>query len=265
MIAISGNSSASSLGRRLGEIELAPLLGRAVAILTANGFHEDLFDRTLEFGHRFLERREDQLCAAAEAQRHRWWIPKSINRQIAKAIIAGIKGLLCDLREHGSPARRNLFETVEKLIRDLDTSPEFRARMEQAKMRLLQDPEVTAWLASAWHGSKESLLADLESPASKLRQGLTMAIASLGDHLMVDTAMRSRLSRTVEAMATEVVPWRSGLAQLITEVVQQWDPKKFTERIETAVGADLQCVRITGTLVGGIIGCALYLISSALQ
>ena len=58
--------------------------------------------------------REDQIYAAAEAQRRRWWIPKAVNRQIAKAIIGGIKDLLIQLREPNTPARYNLLQAIER-------------------------------------------------------------------------------------------------------------------------------------------------------
>lgn len=254
-----------SLGRRLGEIELGPLLGRAVAVLTANGFHEMLLDRSLEFCRQFLEKREDQLYAAAEAQRRRWWIPRAVNRQITKAIIGGIKDLLSNLRELGSPARQNFLGGIEELARELGTSPEYRARVEQARRRLLDDAEVMAWFASAWRDAKAALLTDLASPRSRMHHAVSAAIHSFGQHLLLDEAMRGRLNRTLEAMTTEVVPWRGGLAQFIIEVVRQWDTKRFTERIEAVVGGDLQYIRITGTLVGGAVGCVLHLISVALQ
>jgi uncharacterized membrane-anchored protein YjiN (DUF445 family) len=77
--------------------------------------------------------------------------------------------------------------------------------------------------------------------------------------------MRKRVNRTIEAMALEVVPWRTGLAQFLIEVVRQWDTSSFTNRIELVVGRDLQYIRITGTLVGGLVGCLLYLVSAALE
>ena len=73
-----------TLGRRLTDIELAPLLGRAISALTADGFHESLLDRLLEFCRQFLDKREDQFYQAAAAQRRRWWIPKAVNRQSPK-------------------------------------------------------------------------------------------------------------------------------------------------------------------------------------
>ena len=60
------------------------------------------------------------------------------------------------------------------------------------------------------------------------------------------------------------MPWRTGLAQFIIEVVRQWDASSFTNRLELVVGRDLQYIRITGTLVGGLVGCLLYLLSAAL-
>ena len=254
-----------ALGRHLADIELAPLLGRAIAVLTANGFHETLLDRLVDFCREFLEQREEQLYMAAEAQRRRWWIPKAINRQIARAIISGVKELLAKLRESGTPARRNLLREIEGLAAQLRTSPVYRARLEEAKLRLLEDVEVKAWLDSVWGEIERVLLTDLGSPQSRTDQALGAAICSLGHHLRADKAMRKRVNRTIEAMALEVVPWRTGLAQFLIEVVRQWDVGSFTNRIELVVGRDLQYIRITGTLVGGLVGCLLYLLSVALE
>jgi uncharacterized membrane-anchored protein YjiN (DUF445 family) len=254
-----------TLGRHLADVELAPLLGRAITVLTANGFHETLLDRLLDFCREFLEEREEQLYMAAEAQRRRWWIPKAVNRQIAKAIIGGVKELLSKLREAGTPARRNLLREIERVAERLKTSPVYRARVEEAKLRLLEDMEVKAWLDSVWGDIKRVLPADLASPQSRIDQALGSVICSLGHHLRADTAMRKRANRTIEAMALEVVPWRSGLAQFLIEVVRQWDAASFTNRIELVVGRDLQYIRITGTLVGGLVGCLLYFLSAALE
>ena len=254
-----------SLGQHLAEIELAPLLGRGITVLSANGFHEILLDRVVDFCRQFLEQREDQLYEAAEAQRRRWWIPKAVNRQIAKAIIGGLKELLAKLREPGTQPRRNLLDGIERLAGQLTTSPAHRARVEEAKLRLLEDAQVRAWLGSVWGEVRQALLADLASPQSRTDRALGAAILSLGSHLLDDAAMRKRINRSIEAILLELVPWRTGLGQFITGVVKQWDVSSFTNRLELVVGRDLQYIRITGTLVGGLVGCVLYLLSVALD
>jgi uncharacterized membrane-anchored protein YjiN (DUF445 family) len=253
------------LGGQLSGIDLAPLLGRAIAALTANGFHDPLLDRLVDLCRDFLQKREDQLYAAAEARRRRWWIPKVVNRQIAKAIIGGLRELLSDLREPGAAARQKLLRGTERLAQELGTSAEYRARVEEAKLRLLEDAEVKAWLGLAWGNVERALLSDLASPTSRTRQTLSAAICSLGQNLLADPGLRGRVNRTIQALATEVIPWRVELAQFIIGVVRRWDTKSFTERLELVVGRDLQYIRITGTLVGGLVGCLLYLLSTVLS
>jgi uncharacterized membrane-anchored protein YjiN (DUF445 family) len=256
--------AAETLCRRLGEIDLAPLLGRVVAVLAASGFHERLIDWIAEICRQFLQKREDQLYAAAEARRRRWWIPKAINRQIAKAIVESVEELLSELCQPGTQARQSLLQAIERLAEELEASPEYRACVEEAKTRLLSEPQAKAWLGMAWGLLAQAVLAELSSPSPKLRLHLAAAIHSLAQRLRADPRLRTRLNRTLEALATEVIPWRAQLAQFIIEVVRQWDTKSFTDRLELVVGRDLQYIRINGTLVGGIVGCLLYLLSIAL-
>jgi uncharacterized membrane-anchored protein YjiN (DUF445 family) len=253
-----------TIGRQLGTIDLAPILGRAITVLMANGFHESLIDRFLDVGREFLTNREDQFYAAAEIQRRRWWIPKAVNRQIAKAIIGGVKEIISNLREPETLARENLLRAIERLAEELCTSPEYQARFEEAKLRLLEDAEVKSWLSSAWDALERALRADLVSPTSRTRQTFAAAIRSLGQNLLADPRMRGRLNRMIEALAIKVIPWRDKLAQFIIEVVGQWDTESFTERLELVVGRDLQYIRINGTLVGGLVGFLLFLLSTIL-
>jgi uncharacterized membrane-anchored protein YjiN (DUF445 family) len=44
----------------------------------------------------------------------------------------------------------------------------------------------------------------------------------------------------------------------VSETIRSWDVGKVTERVETAVGRDLQYIRINGTLVGGLVGLAIH-------
>ena len=48
------------------------------------------------------------------------------------------------------------------------------------------------------------------------------------------------------------------MAELIAETVKAWDPEVAANRIELAVGRDLQFIRLNGTLVGGLAGLVIY-------
>jgi uncharacterized membrane-anchored protein YjiN (DUF445 family) len=57
---------------------------------------------------------------------------------------------------------------------------------------------------------------------------------------------------------------RTQLSGFIAGVVANWDTATVTERIELRVGKDLQYVRINGTLVGFLVGGALFAALTAL-
>ena len=54
------------------------------------------------------------------------------------------------------------------------------------------------------------------------------------------------------------------IVQLVSETVRRWDARTVTDRIESAVGRDLQFIRVNGTLVGGLVGIVIHLVSELL-
>jgi uncharacterized membrane-anchored protein YjiN (DUF445 family) len=62
----------------------------------------------------------------------------------------------------------------------------------------------------------------------------------------------------IDLAATVVERYRHEIGDLIATTVAGWDPEATSRRFELAVGRDLQFVRINGTLVGGLVGLAIY-------
>jgi len=55
--------------------------------------------------------------------------------------------------------------------------------------------------------------------------------------------------------------YRPEVAELIARTVEGWDAVDASAKIEVQIGRDLQFIRINGTLVGGLVGMLLYLVS----
>ncbi|MFN5759445.1 MAG: DUF445 family protein, partial [Sphingomonadaceae bacterium] len=51
-----------------------------------------------------------------------------------------------------------------------------------------------------------------------------------------------------------------GIVTLVSDTIRSWDVQRVTDRVEAAVGRDLQYIRINGTLVGGLVGLAIHAI-----
>ena len=52
------------------------------------------------------------------------------------------------------------------------------------------------------------------------------------------------------------------MVKLVSETVRSWDARTVTNRLEAAVGRDLQYIRINGTLVGGLVGVVIHLLDT---
>ena len=65
--------------------------------------------------------------------------------------------------------------------------------------------------------------------------------------------------RTTVGVATR---YGDEIVRLVSETVRRWDGRTVTDRIEAAVGRDLQFIRINGTLVGGTVGVVLHAVTS---
>jgi len=49
-----------------------------------------------------------------------------------------------------------------------------------------------------------------------------------------------------------------GIEELIGQTVKSWEADELIDRLEHQVGADLQFIRINGTLIGGTVGVLLH-------
>ena len=251
-----------ALGEQLKELELAPILARLLSLLSATGHGEALLDNALLAARNLIDSRRDDLDRLV-AERTAWWIPKTVDRRIAKSVVEGVRNFIEELRLPGSESRQKLLEMVAHFSAETIHSKAWRTRIEGAKHNFLQQEAVQEWLVTVGDRLREFVLADLESPKSRTREALAKGAQSLGYALAADEAMRQRFDRAVERIALHLLsPWRGEIGRIIEETVKSWDAGTVTARIELAVGGDLQIIRINGTLVGSLVGCALYLIST---
>ena len=77
-----------TLGDQLRRVDLAPTLGQLIEIVTRSGEADALFDSLLDVGTVWLKKNDVRIQELVESHQ-RWWIPRRINRRIAKAMIEG--------------------------------------------------------------------------------------------------------------------------------------------------------------------------------
>ncbi|MCA1440000.1 DUF445 domain-containing protein [Ensifer sp. IC4062] len=249
-----------TLGKQLRQTDIAPLMGRVIHMVTASGEADVLFERVLGVAALWLEENREQIYGLVQ-QRSRWWIPKSINEKIADAIITGCADLLNDLRKPESEVRLKFREALAHLVNELINSPEQRQQINASKNRILEHPDVQAWVAAVWQETSRVMLEDLSQPTSKARAAVEKICMLIGKTLATDEAMLKHMDAFLEELAVYLVSWRHEIGKFVTEVVRSWDSPTLVERLELVVGSDLQYIRMNGTVVGALAGSLIFLTS----
>ena len=249
-----------TIGQQLRTVDLAPLLGRAIEIFTTGKESDVLFEKAVEITENWIAANRTQLDEMVE-QRRPWWIPKTIDRRIAAAIVDGTIELLGRLRQRDSEVRLRLQTALANLATDLMRSAEQRNKVKRLKNLLLDDAEVRAWIASAWDGLSHRLMLELSDPQSNARAAFHSAVLAIAYSMQEDPLIRTRIDAVIERFARQLFQWRGEIGLLIAEVVHTWDARTVSDRLELVLGSDLQYIRINGTIVGALVGCVIHLLS----
>ena len=179
---------------------------------------------------------------------------------IAVRLAAGVLNKVAADPEH--PLRHRFDDYVAGFIERLKGDAAFTAKADEIKRYLLEDETLNSYLKSLWDELKGWLKRDLQSEDSTLRRRIVAMGAWIGKVLGEDPALRQSLHDNLEAAARGVAPEFAGfLTRHIADTVKQWDDREMSAQIELNIGKDLQYIRINGTIVGGMIGVILYLLS----
>ncbi len=255
---------ADFLKRQLAEFSkdarLAAAIGRGLQLLTDQGRHQPLLDAALHEAWRALEEHEPAIRKQVRSRTN--WLLRlvSVDTKAADAMILSIEDTLEDIaRDPNHPARQRVTEVLQRFSDDLQNSPEVRARVEHIFSEILTHPSVTDYLDALGRSLKEMLRSGAEAPDSALRQTLADGLSRLGTALLEDDDVRHSLNIRLRALLVEISE-RHGrdVSRLISETIRSWDTKTVVEKLEQNVGRDLQYIRINGTIIGGLVGLAIY-------
>ena len=191
------------------------------------------------------------------------WIPKWVDDIIAAKLLQGILGTLEDMRRPDHPWRAELEARIEALIDALAHDPEMRARGEALKREFLDNPAFANQARALWRELEEALQRELPQRAEALTGWALDGLAALSRSLEKDPLRRERLNDGLRRLLLQIVlPRRAEVGDYIAHVVDRWDTTTLVNRLELQVGRDLQYIRINGTLVGGLVGLAIYTITA---
>lgn len=290
---------------QLRRISVAPAFGRFLGSLVADGRHEPLVERLVAAGLDFLDANEHRIFAAVAERSGKWvpaWIDDKIAGGIVGGIRSRLLAMsdaataaarrdrdavMTDFRErlaaheaggaalplptrealgHEHPDRLAITGWLATLAAELQTPDSSAAqRVEAAKLDLLDSPAVAGLFASAWETIKAMLAERAADPMARSANAGRFA-AELGKVIADNPALADGLNTLARrAVVSVVASYGAPVVRLVSDTIRGWDAATVTDKLEQAVGRDLQYIRINGTVIGGLIGLTIYAVTEALQ
>jgi uncharacterized membrane-anchored protein YjiN (DUF445 family) len=237
---------------------VAPLAGRILGWLWRDPGVQRLVTLAIERLADFSLEREAFIKSRIAGETWKW-MPKWLDNILAEKFTRDLLRAAGELRDPEHPWRRDLNAAVEDLIVRLAEDPGLLARGEALRDRLLADPALAGRLEGLWTEIGDRLAGDPAARDALLGEAIARALRGLGAWLTEDAGARERLDRWVRVAARRALSsQRQAIGGFVAQVVAGWDAADVASRLELQVGPDLQFIRINGTLVGGLVGLAIF-------
>jgi uncharacterized membrane-anchored protein YjiN (DUF445 family) len=238
------------------------MIASSLETMVEGGRHQEVFGFIVTQLRATLASREESLRAAIEERvreqggRLVGW---ALGASIARRVLMQINAELDKVSPDGSELRAAFDEWIRREVVRLSEDPARAAELGAAIRHVVAHETTQAWLWDVWARVRIALEADAVKPNGRTIAFLEGALANLGTMLETDPTARERVQATAQAVVLTLLPAaQARLSDFIAQVVANWDTATITERLELRVGKDLQYVRMNGTLVGFLVGGALF-------
>ena len=257
-----GSQVRSALATGLERLPVAPLLGKMLTAMIADGRHRPVIDSLIRWAGLVLEDNEQMVRDVIHTRANALLRFTGLDERLANSVLDGLYKLLAEvLVDENHPLRAKVEEGLAGLARDLVEDPETQEKVERLKRELIANPAVTEWWTGVWERLRTGLIAAVrgEGDADPSFAALGDSITEMGVALRDDPRLQLQVNRFARRTAVGIAARYGGqIVQLVSETVKRWDAQTVTARIEGAVGRDLQFIRMNGTLVGGLVGVAIH-------
>ncbi|MCW2495066.1 DUF445 domain-containing protein [Jatrophihabitans sp.] len=250
---------ASFADKRLRDLDAAPLLARVLDAVCDSGQHQAVLTAALRGAMNFLgENRQSLRLRLSEESPE--WVPVWVDDRVFNKAYTALQSFLTDISLDSQHELRRSYDTqLRAFAEKLRTDPEQAAKIEDAKLQLLDHPAVRTWLSTLWIRGKSLVLDGAADPSSDLRTAVERLTVRAGEVLRDDTEAAAKIDDALQRMSAHIVThYADDLAAVISTTVQRWDTEETSRRLELQVGRDLQFIRINGTVVGSLAGLAIY-------
>lgn len=247
------------------KIDFTEILARLLNFLAQNKQHQKLISEFSDILRAHIQQKDVQQQIEDMIDKNRkWFMPSAINEPIANSIIEAVENQLLQIKHQPNHTVRVKIDTfMQETIENLQKNTDYKNKANQLKEQLLSSQSFNNIISNSWGDIKKLILNDLEKPNSTIHNELHKALNTFSERIEANPELQKIIDIEIKKeLSSMVLKNQSKIAEFVSDTVVSW--QNLGEKLELEVGADLQFIRINGTLVGGMVGVILYLIFEVL-
>ncbi len=248
--------------------DLAAALAQLLDVLTEDRRHHALLDEALAGVDDLLGREETRRFIAREVagsapllKYFSDFFHLRLDEKAALRIVEVALRKVSEVRQDRDHELRRRFDAfVERFVARLKSDDATRTRVNRLRDELLDSPALAGYIGGLW----EQLRAWLQREQSAVRARSAALVRHFGELLQADPGIQQWIDEQILAAVPPLVQeHRAEIGAFVEDQINAWQEARLVEELERHVGADLQYIRINGTVVGGLVGLAIALVTRA--
>ncbi len=256
-----GNFIKAQLHTKAEDISLYPLLGKSLTPLVESGYHKPIVKGLLNATYKFINENKDKTILVLGGINKTLALPfigDLVYRKILEFLIRQTEEI--DTNDEAE-INKLLMSVIPKLIDDMKNSQELIEKGESLKSQILNSEvynKAVNMLTEVIVDYKNSYFKNEAKLTEKVNLLIDMTINGINNN---DTLRETIDNSVIGGIESIVSLYGDRVGSLIYDTMEGWETKDMVDKLEVQVGADLQYIRINGTVIGGLAGLVIHLLS----
>lgn len=242
-------------------IPVQNLVSQGLIYAIENNEHNRLIDLILPEAKKYVEANRDEIYHKVTEKKPILGLigGKAVTNQLISGIVSFFDEILYN-QDH--KIRIELTSRLLDLTQEINSSEIWKQKFDDILEQFITPEKINTYLSELVDTLKEELLDQLNDSNSPVSNYIHNNIKQLTNQLKSDESTRSKINTWVQHSVYKMILNNTQeVGNLIRNTVGNWDGKELSEKLELEVGKDLQFIRINGTLVGGLVGLIIYVVT----
>lgn len=252
-------------GELVDNVKLPVIVANALQYVLDKKEHEKLITTLAGRVKDYIGSHEQMVQEKVKEESY-FFVPGFVENKLAEKITNGLKKYFEEIElDENHKIRQEILDQLHKFIHDLQTLPKWEEELGKMKAGLLSEDNMQRYAQDIWQSLRRTLLDELSNNESSMISYFNKSVNELANNLKNDPVLQKRIDSWIHLNAYRyIMRNREKVSLLISNTVGNWQGRELSQKLELEVGKDLQFIRINGTVVGGIVGALIHLITELL-